>query len=139
MQKRYRPLVDRLFWITTIIAVSLLLGVTVAVSFYPDGLAIAIVLAVDLLTLYVVISPLFGYVELREKTVFIKFGLILKKEILYDKIRGVKKERRCYSESIISLKSAMEHVDIKYDGFQVVTVSVVDNDSLIEQIKSRIG
>ena len=139
MQKRYRPLVDRLFWITTIIAVSLLLGVTVAVSFYPDGLAIAIVLAVDLLTIYVVISPLFGYVELREKTVFIKFGLILKKEILYDKIRGVKKERRCYSESIISLKSAMEHVDIKYDGFQVVTVSVVDNDSLIEQIKSRIG
>ncbi len=139
MQKRYRPLVDRLFWITTIIAVSLLLGVTVAVCFYPDGLAIAIVLAVDLLTLYVVISPLFGYVELREKTVFIKFGLILKKEILYDKIRGVKKERRCYSESIISLKSAMEHVDIKYDGFQVVTVSVVDNDSLIEQIKSRIG
>lgn len=139
MQKRYRPLVDRLFWITTIIAVSLLLGLTVAVCFYPDGLAIAIVLAVDLLTLYVVISPLFGYVELREKTVFIKFGLILKKEILYDKIRGVKKERRCYSESIISLKSAMEHVDIKYDGFQVVTVSVVDNDSLIEQIKSRIG
>ena len=139
MQKRYRPLVDRLFWITTIIAVSLLLGVTVAVCFYPDGLAIAIVLAVDLLTLYVVISPLFGYVELREKTVFIKFGLILKKEILYDKIRGVKKERRCYSESIISLKSAMEHVDIKYDGFQVVTVSVVDNDSLIEEIKSRIG
>ena len=139
MQKRYRPLVDRLFWITTIIAVSLLLGVTVAVCFYPDGLAIAIVLAVDLLTLYVVISPLFGYVELREKTVFIKFGLILKKEILYDKIRGVKKERRCYSESIISLKSAMEHVDIKYDGLQVVTVSVVDNDSLIEQIKSRIG
>lgn len=138
MQKRYRPLVDRLFWITTIIAASLLLGVTVAVSFYPDGLAIAIVLAVDLLTLYIIISPLFGYVELRENTVFIKFGLILKKEIPYEKIRGVQKQKRCYSESIISLKNALEHVDIKYDGFQVVTVSVVDNDGLMEAIKKRI-
>ena len=138
MQKRYRPLVDRLFWITTIIAVVLLLGVTVAVSFYPDGLAIAIVLAVDILTLYIIISPLFGYVELRENTVFIKFGLILKKEIPYEKIRGVKKERRCYSESIISLKNALEHVDIKYDAYEVVTVSVANNDGLMEEIKKRI-
>ena len=68
MTKRYRPLVDKLFWITTIIAVSLLLGVTIAVCLYPDGLAVAIVLAVDLLTLYIILSPLFGYVELGEKS-----------------------------------------------------------------------
>ena len=139
MKKRYRPLVDKLFWITTIIAVSLLLGVTIAVCLYPDGLAVAIVLAVDLLTLYIILSPLFGYVELGEKSLFIKFGLVLKREIPYDKIHGLKKERRTYSESILSLKNAMEHIDIKYGSYQVVTVSVVDNDELMEEIKSRIA
>ena len=139
MTKRYRPLVDKLFWITTIIAVSLLLGVTIAVCLYPDGLAIAIVLAVDLLTLYIILSPLFGYVELGEKSLFIKFGLVLKREIPYDKIHGLKKERRTYSESILSLKNAMEHIDIKYGSYQVVTVSVVDNDELMEEIKNRIA
>ena len=139
MQKRYKPLVDKLFWITTIIAVSLLLGVTIAVCLYPDGLAVAIVLAVDLLTLYIILSPLFGYVELGEKSLFIKFGLVLKREIPYDKIHGLKKERRTYSESILSLKNAMEHIDIKYGSYQVVTVSVVNNDELMEEIKSRIA
>lgn len=139
MTKRYRPLVDKLFWITTIIAVSLLLGVTIAVCLYPDGLAVAIVLAVDLLTLYIILSPLFGYVELGEKSLFIKFGLVLKREIPYDKIHGLKKERRTYSESIISLKNAMEHIDIKYGSYQVVTVSVADNDELMEEIKRRMA
>ena len=139
MKKRYRPLVDKLFWITTIIAVSLLLGVTIAVCLYPDGLAVAIVLAVDLLTLYIILSPLFGYVELGEKSLLIKFGLVLKREIPYDRIHGLKKERRTYSESIVSLKNAMEHIDIKYGSYQVVTVSVVDNDELMEEIKSRIA
>ena len=139
MQKRYRPLVDKLFWITTIIAVSLLLGVTIAVCLYPDGLAVAIVFAVDLSTLYIILSPLFGYVELGEKSLLIKFGLVLKREIPYDKIHGLKKERRTYSESILSLKNAMEHIDIKYGSYQVVTVSVVDNDELMEEIKSRIA
>ena len=139
MTKRYRPLVDKLFWITTIIAVSLLLGVTIAVCLYPDGLAVAIVLAVDLLTLYIILSPLFGYVELGEKSLLIKFGLVLKREIPYDEIHGLKKERRTYSESIVSLKNAMEHIDIKYGSYQVVTVSVVDNDELMEEIKSRIA
>lgn len=139
MQKRYKPLVDKLFWITTIIAVSLLLGVTIAVCLYPDGLAVAIVLAVDLLTLYIILSPLFGYVELGEKSLLIKFGLVLKREIPYDKIHGLKKERRTYSESILSLKNAMEHIDIKYGSYQVVTVSVVNNDELMEEIKRRIA
>ena len=139
MRKRYRPLVDKLFWITTIIAVSLLLGVTIAVCLYPDGLAVAIVLAVDLLTLYIILSPLFGYVELGEKSLVIKFGLVLKREIPYEKIHGLKKERRTYSESILSLKNAMEHIDIKYGSYQVVTVSVVNNDELMEEIKSRIA
>ncbi len=137
--KRYKPLVDKLFWITLVIVTALLLGVTATIIFFPDALAISITILVDLLTLYLMLSPLFGYVELRESCVYIKFGLILKKEIPYDKIRGVVKERKFYSESIISLKNALEHINIKYGTFDVVTVSVVDNDGFIMELERHIG
>ena len=138
MQKRYKPLIDRLFWITAAIAAILLIVVTVSVCFYPDAFALGVVIFTDLLTLYLILSPLFGYVELRESGVFIKFGLILKKEIPYDKIKGVSRERKCYSESILSLKNSLEHINIKYGSFDVVTVSVTDNGDLIEEIEKRI-
>ena len=93
---------------------------------------------VCLFVLYFFISSLFGYVELREETLFIKFGFILKKEIPYSEIRGMKKERRVYSESMISLKNAMEHVNVRYNKFDTVTVSVIDNDELIDNLSARI-
>ena len=137
--RRYKPLVGRLFWITLVIVTVLLFGMTFAVIFFPDVLAISITVLVDLLTLYLILSPLFGYVELREHSVYIKLGLILTREIPYGKIRGVVKERRFYSESILSLKNALEHINIKYGAFDVVTVSVIDNDGLIEELEKRIA
>ena len=112
-----------------------MIGATALSVFAP--LALLIMILVDIFTFYFLISTLFGYVELREKSVFIKFGFLLKKEIPYDKIRGTVKERRFYSDSMRSLKNAIEHVNIKYNSFDVVTVSVMDNDKLIEEIERR--
>ena len=44
-------------------------------------------LFIDLFTFYFLITSLFGYVQLKENSLFIKFGLILNKEIPYDKIK----------------------------------------------------
>jgi hypothetical protein len=36
-----------------------------------------------------------------------------------------------------SLKNALEHVNIKYNTFDIVSVSVVDNDGFIEELNTR--
>ena len=36
-----------------------------------------------------------------------------------------------------SLKNALEHVNIKYNNFDVVTVSVVGNDEFISELAER--
>ena len=135
--KRFKPLLDKLYWIILIFTSVVMIGLTVPAVLAP--VALCIIIPVDVLVYYFLISPLFGYVELREDTVFIKFGFILKKEIPYRKIRGAVKERRTYSDSILALKNALEHVNIKYNTFDIVTVSVVGNDRLIEELNARIA
>ena len=88
--------------------------------------------------LYILISPFFGYVELRENTVFIKFGLILKKEIPFSVIRGAERVVKTSSDSIISLKTAFEHINIKYNRYDVVSVSIKDGDEFIAEIEKII-
>ena len=132
----FKPQYDKLFFIIWIPTSVLMLGATVFSAFYP--IALAIMLSVDLFTFYFLVSPLFGYVELRENTLFIKFGFFIKREIPYEKIRGTCKERKFYSDSMLSLKSSFEHVNIKYNKFDVVTVSVVTNDKFIEELGSRL-
>jgi uncharacterized membrane protein YdbT with pleckstrin-like domain len=112
------------------------MGVVTGLSLFDIG-AFLIMLAIDLFTFWFLFSPMFGYVELRENTLYIKYGLILKKEIPYQKIRDVYKERKLISEAMMSLKSAVEHVSIKYNTFDVTVVSVVGNDNLIKDIKLR--
>ncbi len=135
--KIFKPKIDRLFYIIWVPTVLLLLAATVITCF--DLFPLLLMLSVDIFTLYFLVSPLIGYVELRQETMFIKYGFILKKEIPYTKIRDVKKERKFYSESMISLKNAIEHVNIKYNNFDVTTVSVKDNDAFIIELKSRIN
>lgn len=137
--KKYKPLLDKLFYISTVIALLILAAMTVSVCLFPAAVAIVIVALVDLLTVYVIFSPLFGYVELREETLFIKYGLILKKEIPYEKIRSAEKTRHWYSESILALKNAITHVNVRYNAFDVTTVSVKDNDGFIEELQKRIS
>ena len=135
-QRRFKPLIDKLFWIIFIPTCLLLLAVTIVAVFEP--LALVLTLFVDIFTLYFLISPLFGYVELREETLFVKFGFFMKREIPYSKIRGVSRERKFYSDSMLSLKNSFEHVNIKYNSFDMLSVSVVGNDELVREIQVRI-
>ena len=132
---RLKPQIDRLFlliWIPTLL--SLAVGTVIAAS---STVALVILLATDVFTLYFLLSPLFGYVELREHTVYVKFGFFVSREIEYRSIRAVETERRFYSESMLSLKCAYEHVNIKYGSFDVITVSVRDNARLAAELDRR--
>ena len=136
MQKRYKPKIDGLFYAIWVPTVLLLIACTVVACAEP--MALLIVIAADIFTLYFLVSPLFGYVELRENTVFIRYGFFLTREIDYLRIRDMKKERKPYTDTMLSLKNAMEHVTIKYNKFDITAVSVTDNDDLIINIKARI-
>ena len=138
---RFKPRFDRLFAVTVILTAAIMLALTLFIIF---GLPFApytllTILATDIFVFYFVVSPIFGYVELREETVFIKFGFILKREIPYKKIRGFGRERKWYADSILALKNSLDHVNIKYNTFDTVSVSVKDNDALIMAIEARIA
>ena len=135
--KIYKPKIDRLFWITSITALIITLP-TVIISAIFEPITLFITAPVLLFVLYFLLTSLFGYIELREKTVFIKFGFILKREIEYTKIRGFATARKFYSDSMLSLKNAFLHVNIKYNTFDVISVSVEDNDGFVEDVKARI-
>lgn len=134
--RKFKPLVDKLYYIIMIPTVTLLAVLTAVAAISPLSLLASI--PADLFVIWFFVSPLFGYVEPRENSLYIKYGLILKKEIPYDKIVRVEKERRFYSESMMSLKNALEHVNIRYNRYDLTCVSVVGNDELIEEIDRRI-
>lgn len=136
MVKRYKPLVDKLFWIIWVPTWVLMAAVTV-VSLL-DVVGLVFIIPADALLLYFMVSPLFGYVELRDDTIFIKYGFIMKREIPYDKVRSVSKKRSFMAETMLSLKNSFDHVEIRYNAFDVTSVSVVGNDELINEINSRI-
>ncbi len=133
--KRFRPKLDKFFYIIFTVLLLVIIGLTVMSVFEP--VTLWVIIPTDLFILYFLVSPLFGYVELGECSVFIRFGIFLKREIPYSKIRGFSKERRFYSDSMLSLKNSLEHVNIKYNTFDIVSVSVRDNDELIREIEAR--
>ena len=133
--KRYKPKFDKFFfiiWVPTVLL--LLVGTVIAAS---ELVGLLIMIFTDLFTLYFLVSSVVGYVELGENTLFIRFGFFITREIPYAKIRSLKKERRVYSESMLALKNSLDHVDIRYNSFDVVSVSVRDNDDLIAEIEQR--
>ena len=134
---RYKPLVDKLFFIIWIPTVLLLAVGTVFSALEP--LSLLIMVPVDLFTLYFLFTSLFGYVELREKALFIKLGFIMKREIAYEKIRAIETERRWFTYSMLSLKCALDHVNVKYNSFDVITVSVKELDSFVKELSARIS
>ena len=133
--KKFKPLIDKLFWYIWIPTSILMITLTAICA--TNLLAFIIMIPVDLFTYYFLFSSICGYVELREETVFIKFGFIIKREIPYSKIRGLAKERKFYSDSMLSLKNSFEHVNIKYNKFDMISVSVVNNDEFIAEIEER--
>ena len=38
---------------------------------------------------------------------------------------------------MLSLKNAMDHVTVKYGSFDCTSVSIMDEDAMIEEIKKR--
>ena len=134
--KTFKPLVDKMYWVILASTVAILLFMTAVASF--SQIALFITIFADLIVIYFFVSPLFGYVELRENSVYIKYGLLLSKEIPYEKIRGAVKEHKFYSDSMASLKNSFEHVNLKYNTFDVTTVSVVDNDAFIKELEYRL-
>jgi hypothetical protein len=96
-----------------------------------------VMVPIFLFVLYFFISPFFGYVEFRDHSLLIRYGFFLRREIPYHKIRSVQKERKWYCESMLSLKNALEHINIKYNTFDVTTISVTDNDEWICELKKR--
>ena len=133
----FKPKLDKMFWIILIPTSLFLLAMTVVPTIFAPE-ALFIIIPIDLFVIYFLISPLLGYAELRSNTLFIKFGFILKREIPYAKIRGAEKTEKFYSDSMISLKNAIEHVNVRYNTFDVVSISVIDNDKFIEELKSRL-
>ena len=134
--KRFKPLIDRSFYIIWIPTAVLLIAATAIAC--SSRIALAILIATDLFTLYFFLTSLVGYVELREDSVYIKLGFIMKLDIPYERIRGFSRARKIYSDSTVSIKNSLEHVNIKYNKFDLVSVSVVTNDELIFEIEKRI-
>ena len=133
--KRYKPKFDKLtlwIWIPT---AALLLAATALSVFYP--IAFIIMLAADIFTFYFLATSFAAYVEVGEQALFIKFGFIKKREIPYNKIRGISRERKIYADSMMSIKNSLDHINIKYNSFDIVSVSVIDNEALIADIERR--
>ena len=97
--KRYKPLVDGM-WLGIIIPVGLVMLAAVILSAILDPTGLTILIPTALFVGYFLIGPFFGYVELREETLFIKYGCFLKREIPYKKVRAIAKTRGFYSESM---------------------------------------
>ena len=135
--KRYKPLIGKMFWVIWIPTLIFLAVVTIMSAAYIS--ALLIMLATDIFTVYFLVSSLVGYVELREDSVFVKLGFFTTREIPYNKIRDVSKEHKLYADSMVSLKNSLDHVNIKYNRFDVLSVSVTDNDELIDMIKQKIS
>ena len=135
-QRIYKPKYDKIFWWTWIPTAMLLIAATVIAALEPA--ALFVVIPTDAFTLYFLFSSLVGYAELRERSVFIKFGFILKREIPYAKIRGVTRERKLYADSTVALKNSLEHLNIRYNVFDVASVSVRDNDEFLSELTARI-
>ena len=135
--KIYRPKIDKLFWSLFIPTNTLCIAILIIPSIL-DPQVLFITVPIFLFVNYFFVSSLFGYAELRENELFIKYGFFLKKQIPYDKIRAIEKQRKFYSYSLLSLKNAYDHVDIKYNFYDVTTVSVKDEEKFIIELRERI-
>lgn len=136
--RKYRAQVDRLFFFIFIPLLLILLSVTVVLGVL-DSVTLFWLLPIDIFTLYFLISPLFGYCELREEGLFIRYGFIITRYIPYEKIRGIEEKRAFYTNSMLSLKCAFSHIDIKYNLYDVTSVGVRDRDSFASSLLQRLS
>ena len=135
MTKRYKPLFGKMFYAIWAPMAIFMIAMTVMSASYLS--ALLIMLAADIFTFYFFFSSLVAYVELREDSVFIKFGYILKRDIPYRSIRKITRERSFYADSMLSVKNSLVHINIRYNKFDLVCVSVEDNGELLCELEAR--
>ena len=133
--KRFKPKYDKSFvliWIPTValLIVTTIIGMATLVS-------ALIMIFTDAFTLYFLFTSIVGYVELREESVFVKFGFFMKRDIPYSKIRAIDTAHKFYADSMLSLKNSLDHVNIRYNKFDIISVSVKENDELIAELNAR--
>ena len=129
---------DKLFYIIFVPTLLLIAAATVLLAFSETAM-LFVMIPIDLFVIYFLISPLFGYVELGESSVLIRYGFFMKREIAYDKIRGVSPQRKFYADSMLSLKNSLDHINIKYNTFDITSVSVIGNAELMDEIEHIIS
>ena len=136
---KFRPRVDKYYlWIAIPTEIFLIvMTVMTLVHFTLFGL-IVMLLALALSSFFILSPIFFGYAELRDDELFVDFGVFIKRSIPYSKIRAIEKKRRFYSESMLSLKCAIDHVDIKYNRFDVLSLSLKDEEVFIEELNKKI-
>ena len=135
---KFKPRADSLYlWIAvpTMILITAMFVLTCV--FFAVG-AFIISVFTFAFTAFFLFSPIFfGYVELREEELFVDFGIFIKRSIPYSKIRAIEKKRKWYSDSMLSLKCAMDHLDIKYNSFDVISLSLCDEDRFLEELNKK--
>ena len=136
--KRYDPKFDKMYWITAIPTNLIVMALVILAAFdAPTPVLIAVAVVTFVFVNYFLLSPWFGYVELRENEIFIKYGILLKRSIPYSDIRAVEVGRGVLADSIVSLKNALDHVNIKYNAFDVTTVSIKNRESFVRELELR--
>ena len=135
---KFRPRVDKYYlWIAIPTEIFLIvMTVMTLVHFTLFGLVVML-LALALSSFFILSPIFFGYAELRDDELFVDFGVFIKRSIPYSKIRAIEKKRRFYSESMLSLKCAIDHVDIKYNRFDTISLSLCNEDKFIAELNKK--
>ena len=94
--KKYTPLVDKLFYLLSLTTLLVVLTPTVVCGILEPS-TLFITLPIFIFTAYFFVSPLCGYVELRDGGLYIKYGFIVSRTIPYEKIRRIERERKIIS------------------------------------------
>ena len=137
-KNRFAPRLDKLYFAVAVPTAVLLLC-AVIIPAIPAPTTLFITLPIALFTAYFLVASLFGYAELREDALFIRFGAFLTRTIPYPKIRAITLEKSFISESMLSLKNAIEHIKISYNRFDVVCISVRDEARFVSLLEEKTG
>ena len=135
---KFRPRVDKYYLWIAIPTEIFLIAMTVMTLVHFTLFGLIVMLLALALSSFFILSPIFfGYAELRDDELFVDFGVFIKRSIPYSRIRAIEKKRRFYSESMLSLKCAMEHLDIKYNSFDVISLSLCNEDKFIAEVNKK--
>ena len=135
---KFRPRVDKYYLCIAIPTEIFLIVMTVMTLVHFTLFGLVVMLLALALSSFFMLSPiLLGYAELRENELFVDFGVFVKRSIPYSDIRAIEKKRRFYSESMLSLKCAIDHVDVKYNKFDMISLSLKDEERFVEELNKK--